>query len=369
MTKRENLLAAIRNEVPEVVPVTPIIHWRFTHKLLGRHHWKDTIEAHRQIGSTWFRGPISIGPNSDYDVRWGMQGRVLKEEGTETVYERTIERAKGTLRGVHRIGYDPADPTLGFQTEYFVKRREDWEVVLDYWQDEIENAPDPEHEEIDQADAIMGDDGVPSIMMNSSFARVCLMRGMEGTLIDLVDAPDMMKELLETAQRMRAREIDSFIASKSPVLVYDICWATGSGMSPSMFRDFVVPDLEKVVDQVRGAGKYIGFYTLGRIRRLLDDMVGTEPHFIGSFEPNEGDIPLGEAKQKYGKKICLMGNFDPVILQEGSLEDARREAKRCLDEGMAGGGYSMLTGCEVPTTAKVDNLKAMVEMAEKYGRY
>jgi uroporphyrinogen-III decarboxylase len=36
---------------------------------------------------------------------------------------------------------------------------------------------------------------------------------------------------------------------------------------------------------------------------------------------------------------------------------------------MDGGGYVMVTGDEVPADAKLDNLKAMVEVVEEEGRY
>ena len=66
---------------------------------------------------------------------------------------------------------------------------------------------------------------------------------------------------------------------------------------------------------------------------------------------------------------CLMGNFDCTVLSFGSVEDARAEARRCLDEAMEGGGYVMVTGDEVPADTKMDNLKAMVETVEEYGGY
>jgi uroporphyrinogen-III decarboxylase len=46
-------------------------------------------------------------------------------------------------------------------------------------------------------------------------------------------------------------------------------------------------------------------------------------------------------------------------------------AKRCgrTTRSNAGGGYVMTTGDEVPPTTKLDNLKAMAEVAEEYGRY
>jgi uroporphyrinogen-III decarboxylase len=64
-----------------------------------------------------------------------------------------------------------------------------------------------------------------------------------------------------------------------------------------------------------------------------------------------------------------MGNFDCLVLAYGSMDDARREALRCLREGMESGGYVMVTGDEVPADAKLDNLKAMVETVHEQGRY
>jgi len=36
---------------------------------------------------------------------------------------------------------------------------------------------------------------------------------------------------------------------------------------------------------------------------------------------------------------------------------------------MSSGGYVLVTGDEVPANAKLENLKAIVETVEKYGRY
>lgn len=371
MTKRERLLAAIRGGVPDVVPVSPNIHWRFAHKLLGRYHWKDILEVHRQVGSIFsWRPPISIGPASDYDPRWGMETRLVNKNGTERTYERIIRNRKGELKAVHSIGFDANDPTLGFTRKYFVTDSSQWDIAEQYWLDELEQAGLPPHAELDEARDLLDGEGVAGTINNSTFARMCLMRGMEGVLLDLVDRPDRMRALMDLCYQYREREVRSFLESKGDVYTYDICWATGSGMSPAMFKEWVFPDLYRICNLFRGVrDKHIGFYTLGRIRGVLDLLVEAGPHFIATFEQNEGDITLGEAKRKIGGKVCLIGNFDPLVLQDGSLEDARREAWRCLDEGMAGGRYVMGTGDEVPSTTKLDNLKAMVEVAEKHGRY
>jgi uroporphyrinogen decarboxylase len=98
-------------------------------------------------------------------------------------------------------------------------------------------------------------------------------------------------------------------------------------------------------------------------------MVDAGPYMIASFEPNQGDISLAEAKKKYGKRICLMGNVDCMALAFGTVEDARKEAIRCLNEAKGDGGYIMGSADEIPADAKFDNLKAMVDVAQEYGKY
>ena len=193
---------------------------------------------------------------------------------------------------------------------------------------------------------------------------------MEQLLYDLYDIPDLIHEVIEIQLEVVRRNVEAFLASPNEVGWLDICWATGSNMSPAMFEEFVLPEMELVCGMVREVpGKFVGFYTLGRIRELLPIMMKAQPHFIETFEPNEGDITLADARREYGRDTCIMGNFDSILLAMGTVEDARREARRCLDEAMEGGGYIMVTGDEVPADTKWDNLVAWVETVAEYGRY
>ena len=99
---------------------------------------------------------MSIGPHSDHDVRWGMEMRLLAEQGTRRDYERIIRTPQGTLTARHSLGFDPKDPTLGFETEYFVKSLDDWRIVIAYWEAELNEAGLPSHEDIDEAAAAGG---------------------------------------------------------------------------------------------------------------------------------------------------------------------------------------------------------------------
>ena len=53
----------------------------------------------------------------------------------------------------------------------------------------------------------------------------------------------------------------------------------------------------------------------------------------------------------------------------GSAEEVKKEALRCLEEGAKGGGYMMATCDEVPADAKMENLRIMVETVKEHGTY
>jgi len=190
---------------------------------------------------------------------------------------------------------------------------------------------------------------------------------MQQFLLDLYLRPELVKDLMDTLMLVKKKQIEAFNQCPSEVLYYDACWACD--ISPQHFKKWVYPDLKQAVDLVRAAGKYVGFYFLGKMKSIMPLIMETRPHFVETFETQGGDLTLKEAKRLYGKKVCLMGNFNTVTLALGNVEDAKREALRCLEEGMKGGGYVMVTGDEVPADTKLENLKMMVKVAEEYGRY
>jgi uroporphyrinogen decarboxylase len=211
---------------------------------------------------------------------------------------------------------------------------------------------------------------MPSVGLGPAFASLGAVRGMGELLMDFHDCPDLIDEAMEVSRQIMERHVDAFLASPTEVAWLDICWATGAVMGPKNFERWALPDVVRAMEGVKKVpGKYMGLYTLGRIGKLLPMLVDAGVHFIETFEPNEGDITLAEAKKRYGDRICIMGNFDCLVLAFGTVEDARKEARRCLDEAMEGGGYVMVTADEVPADAKMDNLKAMVETVEQHGRY
>lgn len=370
MTRKEAFLTALRLETPDRVPVAPLIHCRYANERLGRSDWRAVFEVHQDLGSTHFRGPIGVSFSTVGESPYSSESRLLEQQGTRRTTETIYRGPEGELRAIDVVGMIPHDPLTNKRTEYPVKRVEDWAFVRGYYADQIARATGPWFATAAEAHELMGGDGVPSVGLSSVYGALGNWRGMQELLYDLYDAPEVIDSVREVMREYSLLCVDSFLASPCEVGWYDICWATGSHMSPEMFERFVAPDVAAVCGRVREApGKFVGLYTLGRIRRLMPAMIDAGAHFIETFEPNEGDISLREAKQLYGRDVCVMGNFDSVLLALGTPEQCRREALRCLDEAMEGGGYIMVSGDEVPADANWENLVAWVETVEEYGVY
>lgn len=356
---------------PDVVPVAPLIHDRYAHKILGRTGWKAVFEVHQMLGSIHFRGPVGVNVLTQMPEGWEYSSKVISmwADG-RIVSEIILKTPRRVLLGKHISGMIPHDPLVGKTVEYPIKSCEEWRVWINYYEQWLTSVKGFDLSIVDEAVKVMGDDGIASVGLAPAFAMAGEARGMQDLLLDLIDCPDVMEEVIRLGRQVMMKHVEAFLASPAEVAWLDICWATGAGISPKMFERWVLPDIVMAMELVKGTcGKYLGLYMLGKVRQLLPMVIDSGVHFIETFEPNQGDITLAEAKHKYGNRVCIMGNFNCVVLSFGTVEDARKETLRCLREGMEGGGYILVTGDEVPADAKWENLKAMVETVEEHGRY
>jgi hypothetical protein len=371
VTKKQRFMAALRREVPDMVPVAPLIHSRFAHTILGRSDWRAVFEVHQMIGSTYYRGPIAYRPTATLPEGWGMEESEPKPLPDGSVIRDLVLRTpQRTMVWRRQTGITPGDPLLDWTIQYPVRTPEDWRAWIALQEQYLAHLNEPDLGIIREAVDVMGEEGVPSVGAAAGFTWAGAYRGLEGLLMDLHDHPGLLDQAFAIGRRIMEKQIEAFLASPAEVCFLDICWATGADMGPRAFERWALPDVVRAVEMVKQVpGKYLGLYTLGRIRHLVSMLVDANVDFIGSFEQNQGDIPLSEAKASYGHRICVLGNFDPLILAFGTLEDARKESLRCLSEGMKGGGYILATGDEVPANAKLDNLRVMVDVAHEFGRY
>lgn len=137
----------------------------------------------------------------------------------------------------------------------------------------------------------------------------------------------------------------------------------GPWLSPSMFRRFVKPALERHVNEFRRKGAFVVVHSDGYIMPLLADMVDAG---INAYQGIDviASMSLKEVKEKYGDKICLVGNVDPRIIEYGTKADVEKEVERCLREG-GKEGYVLSASANISINTNVENFIHMVEYTKK----
>ena len=197
-----------------------------------------------------------------------------------------------------------------------------------------------------------------------------MMRGVSNFLLDYYKNPSFAKETVETSTKYNIELAKAMIDLGVDAIMSGDDYASNQGpmMSPKHFKEFVVPYLKKIVDVVHRGGVPFIKHTDGYLWPILDDIINTGIDALHPIEPQAG-MRLKEVKDKYGNAVCVMGNVDVAyVLPLGTVEETVSEVKRCIREAASGGGYILSSSNSIHDCVKVENFKAMIDAARKYGK-
>ena len=363
MTNKERLLCALELGCPDHVPVTWELVDRCALAFTGRTGWQAQCDSHRMIGSVIFNLQ-GVGPTERSSLAPGYsdQSAVVGTEGNWEVSERRLTTPGGTLTARHLRGGMAHDPLVHKITEMLVKSRDDYEIYGDYL-DELARTIQFTEGNSPEAVDYVGDDGVVNWWVGDSVYHIAMTRQVSDFLIDLVEVPDLMEGIFAKARVLTKRRVNAFNESAAEALVFDLCWASTSLLSPAMVERFLIPEARWVVENVR-EGKYVVFFVSGKMADVMPQLVDLQPHGIQHLDVL-GDCDLAEMKRLYGDRVCLMGNYSPVVLARGSVDEARMETRRCLDAA-GPDAFAITTSDEVPADARLENMRASVEEARQW---
>lgn len=204
-----------------------------------------------------------------------------------------------------------------------------------------------------------------------AFFNPSYLRGQEIYLMDMIDNPKLVQELVDITLHYDIRVMERMVKLGVDVVVFgdDYSDKNGPMMSPKHFRQFVLPGLKRCVDAAHKAGAYVIKHTDGNIMPIIEDIISTGIDGLNPLEPPAGmDIAL--IKQKYGKQVALVGNIDcGDLLSLASADEVRRVTKETIRVAAPGGGFCLASSNSIHSSVKPENYLAMVETLREFGTY
>ena len=181
-------------------------------------------------------------------------------------------------------------------------------------------------------------------------------------LLRMVEDPEgMAADELKGADRLR-ETVKQFLdrGCDAVILGGDYGTETGTFMSPATFRRVFFPGMKAKCEQVHAAGSPVFFHACGNNRLILDHMVEAGIDVWQAIQPVN---KIDEVKRHYGDRLTLWGGVDTDLLNTGTPDDVRREARSAIDHCAPGGGFILGSSHSIMVGAKYDNFMAMVEAA------
>jgi uroporphyrinogen-III decarboxylase len=367
MTPRARLLAAVRHETPDRVPIS-------TYELVGWNNesWENQQASYKPLmeyirektDCLYMTGVPTIN-------RYVRDHTTVKSEkrGTSTYIRTILDTPKGELSKLDR-----ADHGLNtvWHIEHLIKDDEDLEKYLSIPDELLPVNTDL----LKKQELILGDKGILLVDIADPLCIAAeLFEFGDYTVKAYTDKLGFTKILDKLFESQMYFLEDMLKKGAGPLFrIVGPEYATPPYLGKELFHEYVYKYDKRMIRLIHDYGKYARIHCHGRIKGILKDIVDMEADALDPVEaPPSGDIEIKEIKKLYGNKLCLMGNIQLRDLEFASPEQMKDIVKKAVEEGKQEGSFVIMPTAS-PINAELSertlrNYKIFIDTAIEYGKY
>ncbi len=195
----------------------------------------------------------------------------------------------------------------------------------------------------------------------SLYERAWTLRGMIDLMIDFIDNPAFVHELLNTIADYNIAVLNEACKFDIDAIYFGDDWGQQHGllMGKRTWREFIYPVLKRTYAAVHAQGKQVFIHSCGDVDELFDDLIGIGLNCFNPFQPEVMDVHA-LLKQYHGKLAFHGGLSTQRTLPYGSVDDVRRETRRLIEAG-SDGGYIFAPAHAVEGDVPLENMLAFIE--------
>lgn len=201
-----------------------------------------------------------------------------------------------------------------------------------------------------------------------TFLQLSDLRGYENLLIDFVDEEPLIFELIEKLEAFNQYIVDQYLNMGVDMFCYaeDLGMQLGPMLSPEQLRKYIKPSYQRLMKRAREKDCIVHMHSDGDIRLLADDLIDGGVEVINLQDLVNGIDWIAE---KFAGKTCVDLDIDrqniTVCGTPRQVEELIREEVTKI--GSKHGGLMMIHGWY--PGAPLENVKALMDAMEKYSQY
>jgi uroporphyrinogen decarboxylase len=202
------------------------------------------------------------------------------------------------------------------------------------------------------------------VKIGDLFERAHFMRGMPELLVDMYRNPAFVDDLfrgiteynLGVIDRLASLDIDGLWLSD------DYGSQTGLLMSPRLWRRFIKPHLQEIIQRIHREGFHFFLHSDGAIGELIPEMIEVGVDVIHPLQSECMDVM--EIKRRYGDKFTIWGGIgSQSTLYTETPEGIRKHVRSLCKRLGRGGGFILCPGIQIMHNVPFENVLAFIDAA------
>jgi len=188
------------------------------------------------------------------------------------------------------------------------------------------------------------------------FSLATALRGIEQLMLDCLDDPPFVLDLLEICTDAAIRFARACGQAGCHALTFGD--STAGLLNRALYEQFAFPYERRVIAALGDLGLPVFLHICGDTSHILDLMAATGAD--GLEVDYQHDI--GYCRRRTGDAACLQGNIAPsAVMLAGTSRQVRQACLAAIAQSDRRGGFLLSAGCEIPRDTPAENLKAMVQ--------
>lgn len=377
MSPCERMMTAMANRKPDRVPVAPDISNMIPARLTGKPFWDVYIDERPPLWKAYLDALDHFGIDGwfiygEMNYRWpgSADEKIAREVRRDDRRIITWAERRCGVDYDYETTYYPADPpTITRKAVHDLEKQ--WPVVEAYLAPPVGYDPALLREQR----RLLGERGAFGIHISypglQCWPYVFLDGGIEKAAEWYSDRHDLMLRMRAMHERQLVVQLDMALEEKPDFIIFG-----GSGtitlQGPKIARELSLPTLKRLTRMTKEAGVLSLVHSCGREREWVQMCCEeTDINCMNPVEPPPmGDCDLAELKRTFGHRLSFMGNLHTTeVMLRGTRETVLEASRVAIEAAGKGGGFILSTGDQCGRDTPDENIRAMVEAANRWGRY